>query len=305
MSTSDGRGERTVRGRVRAEGATSDGTVLAVEAALGGELGALRDLFERHSHLPDRPNHALALRIGELCAAAGGRADPTLRTLSTSREPFGRIVASYGLALLLAGKKGRAPSAGRAAELVKALEELAGDERRLVREAVVLALRESLARAGDEGASVLAALAPFEDGFLHAAVLLEALTDRDTLARLSDGPLVVGVVRRAFLLADRSSRSEERLQGVRELRLRLPGALAAVFQRYREGEALAHEVLAATRPETREGAAELLRLLRKSDVPAPTQDALAERFRASEKTPRDAARIVPGTRNRGGRARGR
>ncbi|MCC6527000.1 MAG: hypothetical protein IT373_30415 [Polyangiaceae bacterium] len=280
-----------------------------LRAALAeGQVGPLVERLERSSGLPNRPNWGFARMVG--AAIAGERsAGRVLLALASGEPPFGRIVAGFALATRL--------GTGAEPTELTAFESLCGDERRFVREGAVLALRDTLAAHAGALATTLRTFAPLEDGLLHAAVLIEALCDRAVLDRVTDGAEVVRVLEAAMARADGASRSEERLQGLRELRLRLPDALAAACARYRvaldwlereltaakESAAAPRERRAFMRPETHALWQETVRLLGRKKLGTADLERLYALSDAGKKPPRDTARVVEGTRKRGGRRR--
>lgn len=279
----------------------------ALRAALDeGRLAPLLDRLERGSGLPGRPQWGFARLVGSALAAEGGRADPVLRALLAGTPPFPRIVAGFALSTRLSERT-------RASD-VEAFEALCEDERRLVREGAVLALRDLLGGRSEAFAGRLAALASLEDGLLHAAVLVEALGDRAVLDRVPRADEVLGVLERAVERTDRAGRAEERLQGLRELRMRIPPAIAATGARFPDTLAWLEARLAAAkeaaerpkerraflRPETRGLYDEAIALLAKGKLGAAEAERLARLGEGSAKPRRDAARVVEGTRKRGG-----
>ena len=281
----------------------------ALRAALDeGRVTPLFERLERSAGDPARPNWGFArLVAGGLTAEP--RASALLRAMADEWRPFPRIVAGFALVTRIGAR-------AEAAD-VAAFEAIVEDERRIVREGAVLALRELLLqRTGDLG-GVLRLLASLEEGLLHTAVLVEALCERTVLDRLQQGAEVVRVLDAAVTRTDRAARSEERSQGLRELRLRLPPAIAATAARFREGLSWLEERLVAAkadaeapralqrfmRPETRALWEESLRLLGKKKLGTADLERLYALGASSAKPRRDAARVVAGTRRRGSRRR--
>jgi hypothetical protein len=270
-------------------GLRSERLEAALERALAGSPEALLDALERSSGLPGpRPNLELARAVGAAIAQAGGRGEALVRRLEARGEEFPAMVAAHAHAARMAeGKK----DAG------EALQRLAGDARRLVREGAVDALRAFLAARGEVGVSDLAA---WTDGYLQAHVALDALSDRESLARLGAGAgsEVIARLDEAFALADRSPRSAERLQGVRLLRQGLPAQIASIAGRFPEALQWLTAQAAAQRPETREVVAQAAAALRRASFPDTEAARLAAALAASAPAPRDPTRIVQGTRKR-------
>lgn len=266
-----------------------------IEAALlraltTGETTELFDLLERASGLPGpRPNYDLAQSVAVVLAARGKQGTPLVQALlaATDRE-YLLVVA----AMAQAERAARGVDARRA---LQTLHDLAGDERHAVRQTVVEALR-IVARA--KGADVLAELARYTDGYLHAHVALEALADRTLLASLPTGEAVLARLDEAFRLADASPRAAERLQGVRTLRRGLPAQIVRFAARFPEVLAWLAERTGSKRPETREVIHETILALRKGNLPVAEMDRLMASLAASAPVPRDPTRIVQGTRKR-------
>ncbi|WP_437800170.1 hypothetical protein [Sorangium sp. So ce693] len=250
-----------------------------------------------------RVNLDLARAVGAAIADRGAPAERLVRALCSTAEEYALIVAAQALASLAAraGGAGQAPRAGGARrgkgglDPLEALEELAEDPRRVVRDGVVAALRAVIAARGD---AVVAELSSWTDGYLQAYVALEALAERTLLARLSAGAEVVERLEEAFVLSDRSPRADERLQGLRLLRQGMPAQIAALAGRFPEVVRWLEEKTRAERPESRDVVADAIAALRKTSFSDAEVDRLSAALGATAPTPRYAARIVQGTRKR-------
>ncbi len=264
------------------------------DAIATGRLRRLRERMERSSNLPGRPNLPFAELVGSALARRPG-GEAVVRALAEAEEPFGCIVAAFAC---VARSSPRAVALG--AREVEVLEFLAGRSERIVREGVVHALRRWLGAVPSQADVRLASLAEFADGFLHAAVLLEVLSERSLLDAIGAEHAPIEALERAYRMADETSRSEERLQGVRELRIRLEGAIAALAMRYPGGLTWLEAALTAQRPETRAVLTASLDLLAKRGLRKVEVDRLRGLLAGSAKPLRDAARVVEGTRKRGG-----
>jgi hypothetical protein len=259
------------------------------KAASGGGMADLLDALDRGSNLPGtRPNLELARAVGVALASRRGKADPIVRTLLSQQKEYPVIVASHALAQ-------RAVAGVAAREAMADLHELAGDARHLVRLGVTSALRAYIAALGDVA---LRELASWTDGYLQAHVVLEALADRELLARLSSGDEVLARLEEAFRLADDSPRAAERTQGLRSLRGGLPAQIALIAARFPEAVAWVEARTASKRPETREVVDQVIIALRKSGLRNAEAARLHQALDASAKPPRDPSRIVQGTRKR-------
>ncbi|WP_438035446.1 hypothetical protein [Sorangium sp. So ce204] len=295
-------------------------------AAQSGDPAELLALLDRSSGLParrggvrapgpdlgpnaplPRVNLDLARAVGAAIADRGAPAERLVRALCATTEEYALIVAAQALASLAvqgaarAGGAGQAPRAGGARrgkgglDPLEALEELAEDPRRVVRDGVVAALRAVIAARGD---AVVGELSSWTDGYLQAYVALEALAERTLLAGLSAGAEVVARLEEAFVLSDRSPRADERLQGLRLLRQGMPAQIAALAGRFPEVVRWLEEKTGAERPESRDVVAGAITALRKASFSDAEVDRLSAALGATAPTPRYAARIVQGTRKR-------
>ncbi|WP_441288230.1 hypothetical protein ACSRUE_40575 [Sorangium sp. KYC3313] len=254
-----------------------------------------------------RVNLDLARAVGAAIADRGAPAERLVRALCATTEEYALIVAAQALASLAvqgaarAGGAGQAPRAGGARrgkgglDPLEALEELAEDPRRVVRDGVVAALRAVIAARGD---AAVGELSSWTDGYLQAYVALEALAERTLLARLSAGAEVVERLEEAFVLSDRSPRADERLQGLRLLRQGMPAQIAALAGRFPEVVRWLEEKTGAERPESRDVVADAIAALRKASFSDAEVSRLSAALGATAPTPRYAARIVQGTRKR-------
>jgi hypothetical protein len=265
-----------------------------IEAALARALdhadhAELFDLLARTSGLPGpRANLSLATSVGTAIAAAGRRGVPLAEALLGADHEFLNIVG----AIILGERVAANVDAKRS---MAQLHDMAEDPRFAVREGVVAALRIVLARRGE---AAVVDLAAWTDGYLHAHVVLEALSDRELLASMRSGAEVLARLDEAFALADVSPRAAERLQGVRTLRRSMPAQIATIAARFPEAIAWLTERTRTERPESREVIEETIRALRKRSLALSDTDRLTAALTASAPPPRDPSRIVHGTRRR-------
>jgi hypothetical protein len=304
----------------------------------GGDDAELKDLLGRSSGLPGpQPNIDLARTVGLTLATRGARGDRLIATLAACDDEYLRLVAAMGLAAcslpaspvladqpsagtlrsrVLADQPSAGtlrsrvladqPSAGtlrgarkesaRATRALADLQTLAEDPRHGVRAGVVHALR---LRLGAMGAAAVDDLKAWTDGYLHAHVALEAMADRTWLTTLPTSEALLARLEEAFVLADRSSRSAERSQGMRTLRQGMGPQIACFASRFPEVLVWLEGKTKSARPETREVLSDAVRALRRSVL----SDKEALRFtgllEASAKPRRDLDRVVQGTRKRG------
>lgn len=260
------------------------------KAVAGGGMADLLDALDRGSNLPGtRPNLDLARAVGVALASRRGKADAIVRSLlGEPQKEYPVIVAAHALAQ-------RAVAGVDARGALADLHELAGDARHLIRLGVSSALRSFIAAGGE---AAVRELATWTDGYLHAHVVLEALADRELLARLPSGEEVLARLEEAFRLADDSPRSAERSQGLRSLRGSLPAQIAVIAARFPEAVAWVQARTASKRPETREVVDQAIIALRKTGLRNAEAARLHQALDASAKPPRDPSRIVQGTRKR-------
>lgn len=276
----------------------SERLTAALERAVAtGDVAEFFDQLDRGSGLPGpRPNLDLARIVGSAIARYEGRADPLLRVLIATEKEYPRIVAAMAFAarsLTPVGKHRPPPWVETA---IADLQLIAEDPRAGVRVGIVAALRLRLTTLGEPAVVDLAA---WTDGYLQAHVALEALADRELLATLPAAEPVLARLDEAFQLADLSSRSAERTQGMRTLRQCMPAQIAIFAARYPETLAWLESKLVSKRPETREVVQGAITALRRSILSDHEAEALTARLIASGKPPRDPSRIVAGTRHRG------
>ncbi|WP_437289606.1 hypothetical protein [Sorangium sp. So ce406] len=265
-----------------------------------------------------RVNLDLARAVGAAIADRGATAERLLRALCASGEEYALIVAAQALASLATreareARSGSAAGAGGAGgaggrqrgrgargsrgglDPLAELEQIAEDPRRLVRDGVVAALRAVIAARGD---AAIGELSSWTDGYLQAYVALEALAERTLLTGLSAGAEVVARLEEAFAISDLSPRADERLQGLRLLRQGMPAQIATFAARFPEVVRWLEEKTQAERPESRDVVAQAIAALRKGSFSDAETARLTAALSASAPPPRDAARIVQGTRKR-------
>jgi|SRR5579883_2017872 len=203
----------------------------ALEEAVAGRPRALHDLLARGSRLPGaRMNDALADAFAQACRTAGARADAVALAMArldadaapgaTSLE-FLPVCGLYALAARAAAEARFRPRA------VAELHARADDLRFRVRDAVVVALARIGAACGD---ALVGEVAPWMDGYFHAAAVVRALARDEWLAALRDAAGVVARLDEAFTLALDAPRAAARYPGhkaLTEALARAPGDIAA------------------------------------------------------------------------------
>jgi hypothetical protein len=213
---------------------TGDPLSRALAEAVAGRTAALYDLLTRGSRLPGtRMNTELAEAFAQACRSMGARADATL--LAMARLPADRAPGATALEFLpvcgvyAVAARAAASDAKARASLVAELHAHADDMRFRVRDAVV----EGLARVGTAaGDSLVREVAPWMDGYFHAAAVVRALGHDAWLSTLQDAPEVLARLDEAFILARDAPRAAARWPGHKALVEALgtdPGLVATRF----------------------------------------------------------------------------
>lgn len=284
--------------------------------ALRQALGRALESRDRHvfrvlvslGNLPGpRANEAVAQAFADELASHGGAAEPLLREMATldERQAAGtsaEIFLVYVAAQTFAARilRGFDVAGG-----YRDLELLAGDPRKVVRDGVISALRR-LATAKDGAADALVTkLAAFADGFLGAAVALEALADRAVLDRIGDHDALAQRLDEATTLVEDAPRSAERSQGRRRLLEVLAETLPSFAQRVPAVRAWLLPRLATKQPELRAAFEDVVRRLQKAGATNETLAELRAALDRSRAPLRDPTHFKGPTRGRGRKAEGR
>jgi len=264
---------------------------------------ALYALLCRLSGLPGpHANDPLASAFGEEVARAGPRADELIRELcavSAARAPAGTDAEFLPIvgAACIGARLAERPSA----DLMDRLRLLAEDPRHRVRDGVCRALVEASRRHGDELGDLLSA---WTDGYLGAAVALEALTTRSWLDRSRAGAAVLSRLEEAFDLAERAPRAAQRSQGYRLLITWLAEAPARLLDRFPQATLAWLESKAVTGDVALRGALnDLLSKAWARGHGAGALEKLEKVLAASAPPRRDPKTYVGPTRKRGARRR--
>ncbi|HXX67244.1 MAG TPA: hypothetical protein VEK07_08685 [Polyangiaceae bacterium] len=205
----------------------------ALDEAIGGRKEALFDLLARGSRLPGpRPNDALVDAFAQACRGRGAPADRvafTMARLTVDDAPGATPLEFLPMCGVAAIGARAAGDPARRESLVAELHAHADDLRFRVRAAVIGALGQVGSAAGDE---LVAATAPWMDGYFHAAAVLEALGRDPWLSRVQDAAGAIRRLDEAFDLARRSPRAAARFPGRKalvEALSRAPVGLAVRF----------------------------------------------------------------------------
>jgi hypothetical protein len=205
----------------------------ALDDAMVGRHGPLYDLLARGSGLPGaRVNVALANAFAQTCRGLGRRADAValaMAHLSADEAPGATALEFLPVCGLLAlGARATTDESVRTPFLAE-LHARADDLRFRVRDAVI----DALARVGGAMGEALANdVAPWMDGYFHAAAVVRALAHEAWLSNLRDAGPVVARFDEAFELARDAPRAAARYPGRKalvEALGRAPGQVAARF----------------------------------------------------------------------------
>jgi hypothetical protein len=206
---------------------------MALDEAIAGRRTPLSDLMQRGSHLPGpRINDAFAEAFAQLCRGYGGRADAValwLAHLSRDEAPGASPLEFLPVCGVLALGARAAGDAKVRAPFLAELHARADDSRFRVRDAVVAALPRVGEAAGD---ALVAEVAPWMDGYFHAAAVLRALASSAWLGAVEEPGPVLERLDEAFLLVKNAPRAAARYPGHKallEALLATPRVLAVRF----------------------------------------------------------------------------
>ena len=205
----------------------------ALDDAIAGRSQPLYALLARGSHLPGtRMNAPLADAFAALCRACGARSDPVafaLARLSPDEAPGSTALEFLPVCGVLAmAARGAGAEKGRA-RFVAELHARADDLRFRVRDAVVTGLSRVGAAAGD---ALVGDVAPWMDGYFHAAAVVRALAAESWLSALHDATGVVARFDDAFGLLREAPRAAARWPGHKALLEAVEEGVPAVTLRF-------------------------------------------------------------------------
>ncbi len=281
------------------QGGLDEATERALDRATAGyEPRFLVDLT-RFGGLPGpSPNHALAARLAERVVATGRKDLDDVLAARGERTGPGvgpETFFTVTLAFVHAERIRRKLEVDASFER---LDELAGDVRAPVRDAVALAL------AGVASEELAGRLALFTTGFLQGSVALSILADRRALELVADDASLASRVDECFSLVEGASRADERSQGRRRLLEALTETLPTLARRPRVLDLCAARA-AKCHPDVRECLERALDGMRRRGSSKVELGRLSAALDASAPPRRDPTTYVGPTRRRGGRAEGR
>jgi|HubBroStandDraft_6_1064221.scaffolds.fasta_scaffold553350_1 hypothetical protein len=196
----------------------SDPLSRALDEAIAGRRAALFDLLARGSRLPGpRAHGALAEAFAQACRARGAAADPlalAMARLSADEAPGATALEFLPLCGVLAIAHRAAADETVRANFVTELHGHADDLRFRVREAVI----DGLARIGSvTGDALVEQVAPWMDGYFHAAAVLRALARETWLTNVHDAARTIARLDDAFALVCNAPRAAARYPGHKAL----------------------------------------------------------------------------------------
>gem|GEM_PF-383148 len=292
---------------VQAPTLRSDQIRLALDEAIARGDQRFFSLLSRHGNLPGpQPNTDLAAAVGDLLASRR-EAQALVRQMLVldEREAPGQspqifliMVAAQALAARIIAKIDVDGS-------WQELQVLAGDPRKLVRDGVVRALERVAVQQG--GGAALARLAAWTDGFLQAAVALEALALRPVLDRMqpSDVGELLARLDETATLAEEARRADERTQGRRRLLEALADALPPIAARFPDALAWLAGRATTQQPELRQAIELCLVGLKRHSLTDDALDPIRKALDGSVPPLRDPTHYKGPTRGRGRKAQRR
>ena len=275
--------------------------------ACQGAIEPLRDLLLRRGGLPGpRPNMKLATDAAHALAAQKDHGSQLIRrwaTMNAADAPAGTslpilpMVGAIGLGALAT----RANNHASLHSMLMELHDLADDDRREVRDAVVAALVLCLEQRMEP---TLQAVQAWFDGYLHAAAVLVAVSEPSIVQRHRDASVGLGCVQQAFALAVSAPRAHQRSHGYRLLLRTIAESLTRLGGRF------SHDVTSWIEAHVGVASEDLLAVLHtaldglrarglRQDAAMPAYEALD----AAVPEPRDPRWDVGPTRGRGKKAR--
>jgi hypothetical protein len=215
-----------------AQGFRSEALTRALDQAIAGDARALYELLARVGGLPGpRANEGVIQAFAAECVARGKAVDTLVAKMATLDVDTAPGASKYEIVPMcgVAGLGARASTDPAAMRALATLHDCAEDLRYRVRERV----SEALARIGEaRGEPLVHDLASWMDGFFHAALVLEALSDAKWLARIATPEAVIERLDEAFTLARDAPRAAARYPGYKALLEALAKAPAEAAARF-------------------------------------------------------------------------
>ncbi len=270
----------------------------ALEAALSGKTDALYTLLAKLSGLPGtRVNLGMVEAFATEVAAIGKRGDALLRAMILLDADFAPGGSAHEIvpvcAVYALGLRGRDPSARAMA--IDLLHAASDDLRFRVRDAVPI----GIARIGEVvGDPLVREIAPYMDGYFHAAAALGALGIAGFLDATKDAAEVTARLHEGFMLVKDANRSASRYPGHKALMDALLVVPPKLARRYPSEIVAEVDVWATVKdPALRtlaHGVAKGLRARYGEEA-----ERIAASLQRTKPIPRDPTLFVHGTRGRG------
>lgn len=206
-----------------------------VADACAGHPENLRELLLRRSGLPGpRPNFKLAVSVARLLASHGDSGRQLLRDmrqLALDQAPVASahtvfpMVGVLGLGVVASSAK----SPSERCKHITRLRSFADDERREIRDAVVMGLEMCFS---NDTEGTLGCLDSWSQGYFPAVQMLRAMCTQAFIGQLRSPQVAFERIEQAFSLAQTAPRSHQRSQGYRALVNQLITTLVALGKRF-------------------------------------------------------------------------
>jgi hypothetical protein len=203
----------------------------AIDSALRGDKRPLYDLLTRGSGLPGpRPNRSLIEAFVAACKAKKTDALAVeMATLHPDNAPGNTALEFLPICGVMAVASRAASDEKARKKLLPVLHEAAEDLRFRVRDAVV----QGLVVIGEKNADALVdEVAPWMDGYFHAAAVLAALSGTAWLSQLKEPTALLARLDEAFVLARDAPRAAWRYPGHKQLVEQLEKAPSPIAARF-------------------------------------------------------------------------
>lgn len=291
---------------VRGQPLRNDAMRQALDRALESGDRYLFSLLTRFGNMPGpRPNVELAEAMGDELASRKAQADRLIIEMCTldERQAPGQSAQAFLMYVGAHALASRYLAGYEAKRALDGLHEMAGDARKSVRDGVVSALARLLASA--HGKALIEQFSSWTDGFLQAAVVLEAVARREVLDKLDDPEALLARLDEATTLVEEASRAAERSQGRRRLLEVLPGAITVIAHRFHEALGWLEQRAKSQQPELHLALEHTLAALQKAGHVDADLDPIRKALDDARGPLRDPTHYKGPTRGRGRKAQRR